>query len=40
MKKGKEKKEEITLKKGEKVLKMHVLGLCPARRKLISRGEK
>ena len=35
---GKEKRRKITLKKGEKALKMHLFG--PARRKLISRGKK
>ena len=39
MKKG-EKKEENYIKKGEKALKMHLLRLRPARRKLIGRGKK
>ena len=42
MKKGKEKRRKITLKKGEKALKFIFLGykLNPARRKLICRGKK
>ena len=39
-KRGKEKRRKITVKKGEKALKMHLFGIRRARRKLICRGKK